>query len=90
MDTGERKMNSIDVAFCRELLKKAHEEVRKFDNSIKPVKDAWVYHLGRNCWEFHGPCKYYWHGRAANAYEARYKGWMAFLEQRGIQEPMRG
>jgi hypothetical protein len=39
---------------------------------------------GCNDWEFHGPDNYYWHGNASGAYEARYKGWMAWLESQGI------
>ncbi len=44
---------------------------------------AWV-HRFLDGWEFHGPDKFYWHGRAGNAYEARYKGWMMWLEKQGV------
>jgi hypothetical protein len=46
---------------------------------VKTRKDAWVWKAGRNHWEFHGPGGYYWHGRAHDAYEARAKGWRAWL-----------
>jgi hypothetical protein len=65
--------------FCRLLLKEAHELVRKRDPQIK-LRKAWIWHSGRS-WEFHAPDGFYWHGRADNAFDARYKGWMAWLEQ---------
>jgi hypothetical protein len=51
----------------------------------KPMQDAWVYKVGRDHWEFHGPDDYYWHGGACNAYEARYKGWCAWLRKEGAE-----
>lgn len=71
----------INVTFCRTLLSRAHELVKKADSSINVRKDAWVYHFSRDHWEFHGPNKFYWHGSADNAYDARYRGWMSWLEK---------
>jgi hypothetical protein len=77
---------SIDAAFCRMLLQEGHALVKLHFPEINLRNDAWVWHAGRGHWEFHGPDKYYWHGRAYNAYEARYKGWMAWLQSKGIGE----
>jgi hypothetical protein len=74
---------NIDVAFCRALLREAHAIVRVCAPWINLRRDAWVWHAGRGHWEFHGPDNFYWHGRSANAYDARYKGWMAWLEKIG-------
>jgi hypothetical protein len=79
-------MADIDIAFCRSLLKLGAAEVKKHFPDIRTRKDAWVWDAGRDNWEFHGPDDYYWHGRAGNAYEARYKGWMAWLEHKGIKD----
>lgn len=75
-------MEGISISFCRELLAQVIPAVR--DNGYRPVKDAWVWCAGRDHWEFHGPDQFYWHGSAGNAYEARYKGWVAFLASKGI------
>lgn len=79
-------MTSVDTLFTRSLLKLGATQVKKHFPKIRIVKDAWVYHSGRGCWEFHGPKtgnadmpQFYWYGRAHDAYEARYKGWMAWL-----------
>lgn len=77
---------NIDIEFCRHLLRGAHKLVKEHFPSVR-LRDAWVWHAGRNHWEFHyaqgGP--FYWHGSAGNAYEARYKGWMAWLDKNGIK-----
>ena len=69
---------NIDTAFCRALLRKVIPDVKAAGMRVN--KDAWVWCAGRDHWEFHGPDKFYWHGSAGNAYEARYKGWSAWLE----------
>jgi hypothetical protein len=69
----------VDLVFCRHLLAQVKPRVQAAGKRI--VRDAWVWCAGRNHWEFHGPDKFYWHGRAANAYDARYKGWCAWLER---------
>lgn len=43
--------------------------------------DASTFHFHGDHWEFNGPTGFYWHGSASDAYEARYKGWMAYLRQ---------
>lgn len=68
--------------FSREMMRRVHIEVREHAPSIKPMRDAWVYHFGRNHYEFHGPDGFYWHGRAGDAYDARAKGWSAWLERK--------
>lgn len=68
---------SIDIAFSREVLRLTLEEVRAACPDIN-LRDAWVWKAGRDHWEFHYG-EYYWHGSASNAYEARAKGWTAYL-----------
>ena len=74
---------NIDVVFCRHLLKGVLADVKRHCPHVEP-KYAWVWHAGRGHWEFHGPEAFYWHGRAANAYDARAKGWMAWLEKKEV------
>jgi hypothetical protein len=50
------------------------------------LRDDWVWRSGRQTFEFHGPDKFYWHGRAVNAYDARYHGWVAWLKHKGAWE----
>lgn len=78
-------MTDINISFCRELLKKAHELVKEnFGDDINLKKDAWVWFDGHKGWEFRGPDKFYWYGNADNAYHARYQGWMAWLKHKGV------
>lgn len=80
LDKAVAEMNS---AFCRSLLRQATAMVRAHFPEVK-VREAWAYHFMRDHWEFHGPDKFYWHGSASGAYDARYKGWMAWLASKGI------
>jgi hypothetical protein len=73
-------MASLDIAFSRALLGEAHTAVKQFAPKTK-LRDASVRHTGRDHWEFHGPNNFYWRGRAANAYDARFHGWIAWLAQ---------
>lgn len=77
-------MTDINIIFSRTLLSQVIPAVR--GAGYKPMKDAWVWSGGLNdqCWEFHGPGEFYWYGNADNAYEARYKGWVAFLRSKGL------
>ena len=72
-----KRAPSTDIALSRELLRLALEEVRALFPAVK-VSDAWVWHAGRDHWEFHFGA-YYWNGRASNAYDARAKGWSAYI-----------
>jgi hypothetical protein len=71
-------MANINTMFTRTLLSTIVPTVREAGKS--PMKDGWVWNAGRDHWEFHGPDNFYWHGNAGDAYEARYKGWSAWLE----------
>lgn len=73
-------MSNVNVDFCRTLLSLAMEDVRKV-TTAQQRKDVWVYRCMRDHWEFHGPDDFYWHGSADNAYDARAKGWHAWLAQ---------
>lgn len=65
--------------FSRVLLAQIMPEVREH-TIIEQRKASYVMCLERGReYEFHGPEKFYWHGRASDAYEARYKGWDAWL-----------
>jgi hypothetical protein len=77
-------MTDINIVFSRALLLQAHAEVKKHFPQTNLRSGAWTYHFVRDNWEFHGPDQFYWHGSASNAYEARYKGWMAWLRHKGI------
>lgn len=79
-------MASIDTLFGRQLLKLGTDVLKKHFPKMRPVKDAWVWCAGRDHWEFHGPDNFYWHGSAGNAYEARYKGWNAWMRKQGVEE----
>jgi hypothetical protein len=74
---------SLDSDFGRLLLAQITPTVKDHTTAAQR-KAAWTYHFGRGQWEFHGPDHFYWHGRASSAYEARYKGWIAYLESKGI------
>lgn len=77
-------MKNVDVKFSQELLRLGADLVRKHFPIIRPYKDGWTYKVGKTQWEFHGPGNFYWFGKAANAYDARYQGWMAWLTKKGI------
>lgn len=74
-------MSHIDVMFSRTLLAQLTPAVKAANKRV--FKDGWVWCAGRDHWEFHGP-DFYWHGSAGNAYDARYKGWCAWLKQNGF------
>lgn len=73
---------SLDSDFGRALLAQVMPEVREYTTAAQR-KETWTYHFDRDHWEFHGPDKFYWHGSAGSAYEARYKGWCAYLASKG-------
>ena len=65
--------------FTRHLLSLTHADVRKAIPGVT-VMEAWVYHLdNRDHWEFHYR-DFYWHSSAGDAYDARSKGWSAYLD----------
>jgi hypothetical protein len=73
-------IKDINVELSRILLGKVAPYVRKSGHLA--YKDGSTYHYaGSSSWEFHGPDKFYWHGDADNVYDARYKGWSAYLEK---------
>jgi hypothetical protein len=74
----------INTTFCRTLLAGAHADVKKHFPHIN-LRTAWVYKTDRQSWEFHGPDDFYWYGHADNAYDARAKGWWAWLRKMGVE-----
>lgn len=79
------RRESADIVLCREVLKKTFERVQEHFPEIE-YRHAWVYNYRDGRWDFHGPEKFYWYGKADNAYDARAQGWQAFLEHKGIDE----
>ena len=78
-----------DHTFCRALLANVMPEVHKA-TTPEQRKAAWPWASGTNLGqghEFHGPDGYYWWGRACCLWEARAKGWQAWL---GAQTPTTG
>jgi hypothetical protein len=91
-DMGMRKRlgaHSIDVVLARALLMVCLDELRKFRPHINRT-DGWVSKVGPDHWEFHGPAEFYWHGRADNAYEARWRGWLEWLDEQAWQGAVEG
>lgn len=74
------------MSFESELLKHVVSEIRTKYPDVD-VKKAWVIKSGRQ-WEFHYP-GFYWNGRAENSYDAKAKGWEAFMRrrERGVGNP---
>lgn len=76
-----------NTAFERAMLRDVVAEARKVGAVIS---DGWVHATKMGCgasthYEFHYQGKCYWHGRAENAYDARAKGWEAWLEQQDTE-----
>jgi hypothetical protein len=71
-----------DLSFCRTILKATLEEVRAAGLPQDKIKSAWVWKTF-NQWEFHFG-DFYWWGKAENAYDARDKGWSAWLAQQEV------
>ena len=57
-------------------------DVRAHDPGIR-VREAWVWCAGLGHWEFHFH-DFFWHGRASGAYDARMRGWSAWLAREGV------
>jgi hypothetical protein len=75
---------SINVTFCRSLLGSVMADVRKH-TTAEQRRVVWTYHFMRDHWEFHGPGGFYWHGSADGGYDARAKGWAAYLRSKGVE-----
>ena len=73
---------NINIQFSLNYLHLVIADVRKAFPGIK-VSKSWTWKLDDDHYEFHGPDKFYWHGSADNAYDARAKGWSAYLDMKG-------
>ena len=71
-----------DICFSRAELRLVLADVIRHDAAVR-IKDAWVWRAGKDHYEFHFG-SFYWHGRADNAYDARSRGWAAWLAQAGV------
>lgn len=78
-----RAVAAVNNVFCRSMLRQATALVRANFPEVK-LRDAWTYRFHGDHWEFHGPDGFYWHGSADSAYDARYHGWMAWLDGKGL------
>ena len=77
---------SEDHTFCRLYVKEVMKAVRKY-TTAEQRKKAWAWKmdsLGRTG-EFHGPDDFYWHGSAHCLWEARAKGWEAWMQKQGFE-----
>lgn len=79
--------SDVNTQFCRIYLRETHKDVKKAIPGVNLRKAAWVHNTGGgDSWEFQtvereGVEKFYWYGGAYNAYEARAKGWSAYLSK---------
>lgn len=74
-------MSDINVAFCRTYLSQLRPDVERLGYKVNKDGYVYVYHSGwSDSGEFHGPGGFYHYcGQVSCAYEARYKGWEAFM-----------
>lgn len=71
-----------DHTFCRIMLAETLKDVRAAGVLEQEIKDAWAWRPSLiDTGEFHGPENYYWHGRICCLWEAKAKGWEAYLEE---------
>lgn len=78
-------MSTSDVEFSRHYLTEVHKDVKRVPGLTGNLwKLAWVWTEGGKSqfYEFHGPEKFTYSMRATNAYEARARGWQAYIRQR--------
>jgi len=64
--------------FCRLLLKQVMKEVKKAVPDAQERKKAWAYNYKNGQVEFHFG-EFYWNGRGCCTWEAKAKGWEAYL-----------
>lgn len=75
---------TYSIAISRKLLTEAHDLLRKHFPQMKNVHMiGWTFKYDDH-WEFHIN-GFIWHGKANNAYDARYKGWISWLKHKGIE-----
>jgi hypothetical protein len=70
--------------FDRELYRRVKADVVKHSPGVE-VMAAWVIPAGACKWEFHYR-DFYWHGSAGGAFDARAKGWSAWLHKQGVTD----
>lgn len=94
-------MSSIDVDYSRIVLQSVIDDVRQHIQGVKlrdawvykVGKDHWEFHytdsagasLQPNGSKVSGQPSFYWQGSADNAFDARAKGWGAYLENLGVE-----
>ena len=78
-----QRKNSVYNAFDRALYAEVVKDVRAHDPAVR-LRDAWVYKLDKDHWEFHYK-EFYWHGDASSAFEARANGWSRWLDRQSTE-----
>lgn len=74
-----------DHTFCRLHLREVMKDVVEM-TTPEQRKAAWGYkYQGQQSAEFHGPDGFYWNGRAHCVWEAKAKGWEAWMEKQREQ-----
>ena len=74
-----------NVIYCRAVWKETKKVV---DQHTTPSqrKKSYVWHVTSfKCWEFHAFDGFYWSGQAHNAFDARVKGWEAWLRHKEVE-----
>lgn len=67
--------------FCRRLLSSTMRDVSRVVPAAD-VKKAWAFrYTSVSGCSFHGPRDFYWYGRACCLWDARVKGWEAYLRK---------
>lgn len=73
-------------SFCRGLLKEVMVDVARH-TTPQQLKEAWAWKTpGIRGVEFHGPDGFYWHGSADCLWEAKSKGWEAWMVEKGFAD----
>jgi len=69
-----------NVIFCRLLLATIRDELTSAQRKL--LVGSWSYMYDDGHGEFHTKDGFYWYGSADNAYDARYQGISAWLEEK--------
>jgi hypothetical protein len=78
-------MTDINIQYCRSILKDVASELKL--HNLNAYKDAYVMKNSFG-WFFHAPALNfsadYSNRKCDNAYQARYEGWLAYLDKKGL------
>ena len=82
-------MASCDIEISRSVLANTHKDLKAAVPGLKPMRQAWVHHSHGDHWDGHvlpfGQYdRFYWSGKAHNAYDARQKMWAAWNREHQV------